>query len=116
MATPKLALSSRTALQLWPEQVDLLLQTITTSIAMATDADVRSQQEDLLEYIRGRAWVAAAVKSALEAKPDDAQVEAVWGDVWVNRVFEGREPNLDQIKREMCEYWQLLQLIGMGAV
>jgi hypothetical protein len=111
MATPKAALSSRTMLQLWPEQVDLLIESISAGIAHTTDPDARAHQADLLEYIRGRASLAAAMRSALEASPDDA-VDRVWRDVWVNYVFDGREPSLAEIKRELFEYWGLLKAMG----
>ena len=104
--------ANRINLQLWPEQFRILLEAIQASALHTSDAELRAQRQDLLDYLRDRAGVALALRSALEATPDDADVDRVWRDVWIARVFEGREPTMDQVKRELFEYWELLERLG----
>ena len=102
----------RITLHLWPEQFQILLEAIPASALHTSDTKLKAQRQDLLDYLNDRAVAASAVKVALEAAPEDGDVDEVWRDVWIARVFEGREPTMEQVKRELYQYWELLERLG----
>ncbi len=104
--------ANRINLQLWPEQLQILLEAIQASALHTSHTELKAQRQDLLDYLNDRAGAASAVKVALKAAPEDGDVDQVWRDVWIARVFEGREPTPDQVKRELYEYWELLEKLG----
>jgi hypothetical protein len=99
-------IAERINIHLRPEQFQVLLEAVQASALCTLKAELRAQREELLNYLFNRTDDA----ETLEA-PEPADVDEVWRDVWIARVFKGREPTIDQIKRELFEYWELLEVI-----